>query len=180
MTEAVVIRSFWDVILPNADWFNPMILQELFLVPGACDTPAMKCLGLYATYTYTHSRITDLNFEGRENEKGLSLPGSPEHTANLSLYFDKCGFSARASFNYASAFIDEMGASSFYDRYYDAVKYMDLNVSYTFGRKTKITVYADCNNLLNQPLRYYQGSKDYTMQQEYYGVKLNGGVKVTF
>ncbi len=31
-----------------------------------------------------------------------------------------------------------------------------------------------------QPLRYYQGSKDYTMQQEYYGVKLNGGVKVTF
>lgn len=143
-------------------------------------TPAMKCLGLYATYTYTHSRITDFNFEGRENEKGLSLPGSPEHTANLSLYFDKCGFSARASFNYASAFIDEMGASSFYDRYYDAVKYMDLNVSYTFGRKTKITVYADCNNLLNQPLRYYQGSKDYTMQQEYYGVKLNGGVKVTF
>ena len=143
-------------------------------------TPAMKCLGLYATYTYTHSRITDFNFEGRENEKDLSLPGSPEHTANLSLYFDKCGFSARASFNYASAFIDEMGASSFYDRYYDAVKYLDLNVSYTFGRKTKITVYADCNNLLNQPLRYYQGSKDYTMQQEYYGVKLNGGVKVTF
>ena len=143
-------------------------------------TSAMKCLGLYATYTYTRSRITDFNFESRENEKGLSLPGSPEHTANLSLYFDKCGFAARASFNYASSFIDEMGASSFYDRYYDAVKYLDLNVSYTFGRKTKITVYADCNNLLNQPLRYYQGSKDYTMQQEYYGVKLNGGVKVTF
>lgn len=142
--------------------------------------PALKCLGLYATYTYTRSRVTDFNFEGRENEKGLSLPGSPEHTANLSLYFDKCGFSARASFNYASAFIDEMGASSFYDRYYDAVKYMDLNVSYTFGRKTKFTIYADCNNLLNQPLRYYQGSKEYTMQQEYYGVKINGGIKVTF
>lgn len=142
--------------------------------------PALKCLGLYATYTYTRSRVTDFNFEGRENEKGLSLPGSPEHTANLSLYFDKCGFSARASFNYASAFIDEMGASSFYDRYYDAVKYMDLNVSYTFGRKTKFTIYADCNNLFNEPLRYYQGSKEYTMQQEYYGVKINGGIKVTF
>lgn len=142
--------------------------------------PALKCLGLYATYTYTRSRVIDFNFEGRENEKGLSLPGSPEHTANLSLYFDKCGFSARASFNYASAFIDEMGASSFYDRYYDAVKYMDLNVSYTFGRKTKFTIYVDCNNLLNQPLRYYQGSKEYTMQQEYYGVKINGGIKVTF
>lgn len=143
-------------------------------------TPSLKCLGLYATYTYTHSRITDFNFEGRENEKGLTLPGSPEHTANLSLYFDKSGFTARASFNYASAFIDEMGTSTFYDRYYDAVKYMDLNLAYTFGQKTKITIFADCTNLLNQPLRYYQGSKDYTMQQEYYGMKFNGGVKVTF
>lgn len=143
-------------------------------------TPSMKCVGLYATYTYTHSRITDFNFEGRENEDGLSLPGSPEHTANLSLYFDKSGFSTRLSFNYASAFIDEMGASSFYDRYYDSVNYLDLNLSYTFGKRTKFTLFADCTNLLNQPLRYYQGSKDFTMQQEYYGVKLNGGIKVKF
>ena len=143
-------------------------------------TPALKCVGLYGTYTYTHSRVTDFNFAGREDEKGLSLPGSPEHTANLSLYFEKYGLTARLSFNYASAFIDEMGASKFYDRYYDDVKYMDFNVSYTFGHKTKFTVYADCTNLLNQPLRYYQGSKNLTMQQEYYGVKFNGGIKVTF
>lgn len=143
-------------------------------------TPALKCVGLYGTYTYTHSRVTDFNFAGREDEKGLSLPGSPEHTANLSLYFEKYGLTARLSFNYASAFIDEMGASKFYDRYYDDVKYMDFNVSYTFGHKTKFTVYADCTNLLNQPLRYYQGSKNMTMQQEYYGVKFNGGIKVTF
>lgn len=142
--------------------------------------PALRCVGLYGTYTYTHSRVTDFNFEGRENEKGLSLPGSPEHTANVSLYFEKFGLSARLSFNYASDFIDEMSASKFYDRYYDSVKYMDFNISYTFGKKTKFTIYADCTNLLNQPLRYYQGSKDLTMQQEYYGVKINGGIKVSF
>lgn len=143
-------------------------------------SPSLRCIGLYGTYTFTHSRVTDFNFEGRENEKGLSLPGSPEHTANLSVYFEKFGLSARLSFNYASAFIDEMGASKFYDRYYDEVKYLDFNVGYTFGRKTKITIFADLTNLLNQPLRYYQGSKGYTMQQEYYGVKLNGGIKVKF
>lgn len=142
--------------------------------------PTLKCLGFYGTYTYTHSRVTDFNFEGREHEKGLSLPGSPEHTANASLFFEKWGLNARLSYNYASAFIDEMGASAFYDRYYDAVNYLDLNLSYTLGRKTKITFYADCTNLLNQPLRYYQGSKDFTMQQEYYGVKFNAGVKVNF
>lgn len=143
-------------------------------------SPAWKCVGLYGTYTYTRSRVTDFNFEGRENEEGLSLPGSPEHTANLSLYFEKHGISARLSFNYASSFIDEMGQSKFYDRYYDAVKYMDFNIGYTFGKKTKITVYADCTNLLNQPLRYYQGTKEHTMQAEYYGVKVNGGIKLNF
>ena len=132
-------------------------------------------------HIYIHPfRVTDFNFEGRENEEGLSLPGSPEHTANLSLYFEKHGLSARLSFNYASSFIDEMGQSKFYDRYYDAVKYMDFNIGYTFGKKTKITVYADCTNLLNQPLRYYQGTKEHTMQAEYYGVKVNGGIKLNF
>lgn len=142
--------------------------------------PAMRCVGFYGTYTYTHSRVTDFNFEGRENEKGLSLPGSPAHSANASLFFEKWGLSARVSYNYASSFIDEMGATSFYDRYYDSVNYLDVNLAYTFGRKTKFTIFADCTNILNQPLRYYQGSKERTMQAEYYGVKFNAGLKVNF
>ena len=83
-----------------------------------------------------------------ENESGLSLPGSPEHTANASLYFEKGGLNVRLSYNFASDFIDEMGPSTFYDRYYDAVNYMDVNASYTFGKKVKMTFYAEANNLL--------------------------------
>ena len=41
-------------------------------------------------------------------------------------------------------------------------------------------MYADAKNLLNQPLRYYQGTKDRTMQMEYYGVKVQAGVKIAF
>lgn len=142
--------------------------------------PALKCIGFYGTYTYTHSRVEDFNFEGRENEEGLSMPGSPTHTANASLYFEKAGLNIRLSYNFASDFIDEMGESAFYDRYYDKVNYMDANASYTFGKKIKTTFYAEANNLLNQPLRYYQGTKDRTMQAEYYGVKVNAGVKINF
>ena len=143
-------------------------------------SPSLKCLGFYGTYTWSHSRITDFNFEGREKEKGLSLPGSPEHTANASIFFEKWGLNMRLSYNFASSFIDEMGVSTFYDRYYDSVNYLDLNVGYTIGKKVKFTVYADCTNLLNQPLRYYQGEKRYTMQQEYYGVKFDAGLKINF
>ncbi len=143
-------------------------------------SPALKCLGFYGTYTYVRSRVKEFHFEGREHEKGLSLPGSPAHTANLSLYFEKKGFNLRLSYNFASDFIDELGESAFYDRYYDRVSYLDLNAGYTFGRKFKTTFYAEANNLLNQPLRYYQGTRDRTMQAEYYGVRVNAGIKIAF
>lgn len=142
--------------------------------------PALKCIGFYGTYTYTHSKVNNFNFAGRENEKDLKLPGSPEHTANASLYFEKGGLNLRLSYNFASDFIDEMGESAFYDRYYDKVNYMDVNASYTFGKKLRTTFYAEANNLLNQPLRYYQGISERTMQSEHYGVKVNAGVKINF
>ncbi len=140
---------------------------------------ALRCLGFYGTYTYTHSNVTELNLAGRNDEK-MSLPGSPAHTSNASIYFDKWGLNIRLSYNHASSFIDELGTEAFYDRYYDAVDYMDVNASYTFGKKIKYTIYADCTNLLNQPLRYYQGTKERTMQQEYYGMQINAGFKVNF
>lgn len=142
--------------------------------------PALKCVGFYGTYTYTHSKVNNFNFTGRENEKDLKLPGSPEHTANASLYFEKGGLNVRLSYNFASDFIDEMGESAFYDRYYDKVNYMDVNASYTFGKKLRTTFYAEANNLLNQPLRYYQGISERTMQSEHYGVEVNAGVKINF
>lgn len=142
--------------------------------------PALKCVGFYGTYTYTHSKVNNFNFTGRENEKDLKLPGSPEHTANASLYFEKGGLNVRLSYNFASDFIDEMGESAFYDRFYDKVNYMDVNASYTFGKKLRTTFYAEANNLLNQPLRYYQGISERTMQSEHYGVKVNAGVKINF
>ena len=141
--------------------------------------PALKCVGFYGNYTYTHSKVRNFNFEGREHEN-LRMPGSPEHTANASLYFEKAGVNVRLSYNFAGDFIDEVGEDAFYDRYYDKVNYLDLNASYTFGKKYKATIYAEAHNLLNQPLRYYQGTPDRTMQAEYYGVRVNAGFKIKF
>ena len=141
--------------------------------------PALKCLGFYGNYTYTHSTTRNFNERlGIKDGDDVKVAGSPEHTANASLFFEKSGINVRLSYNFASAFIDEMSSSRALDRYYDKVNYLDLNASYTWGKKTKFTVYANANNLLNQPLRYYQGESKRTMQVEYYGVKVNAGIKV--
>ena len=93
--------------------------------------PALKCFGLYATYTYTHSSTSNYNQRlGVKEGDDVKMAGSPELTANASLYFEKSGFDARLSYNVASAFVDEMNTGSrALDRYYDRVNYLDLNAS---------------------------------------------------
>lgn len=43
---------------------------------------------------------------------------------------------------------------------------------------TTSMVYAEANNLLNQPLRYYQGISSRLMQAEYYNVRFQAGIKI--
>jgi hypothetical protein len=115
-----------------------------------------------------------------ENGEKIKMTGSPAHTANASFYYENKGLNVRVSYNFASEFVDEFGTVAALDRYYDKVNYLDVNASYTFGKRCKTTIYAEANNLLNQPLRYYQGTKDHTMQLEYYGIRANLGVKFQF
>lgn len=136
--------------------------------------PALKPLGVYLNYTLTTSKVTDFNFEGRENEN-IELPGSPNHTLNVSLAYENKKFSSRLSYNYASDFIDEVGGDVFSDRFYDQVNYLDFNLNYSINKNW--VVYINANNLLNQPLRYFQGSSERTMQSEFYNVRFDVGVK---
>lgn len=142
-------------------------------------SPALKCVGFYGNYTYTHSNIVRSAFGNKDEQ---ALPGSPEHMANASLYFDKAGLNIRLSYNFTSAFQDdeEYQEEKALRRYYDSVNYLDLNASYTWGKDIKYTFYVAATNLLNQPLRYYQGEKDRTMQVEYYGAKVQAGFKLNF
>lgn len=136
--------------------------------------PALSGLGIYFNYTFTTSEVTDFNFEGRENDE-LDLPGSPQHTLNASLAYEGKRFTSRVSLNYASDFIDEVGSETFADRYYDQAMYLDLNFSYS--ATDNLVIYANANNLLNQPLRYFQGISSRTMQAEFYNVRFDVGLK---
>ncbi len=145
--------------------------RNLDFLPGA-----LKGIGVYLNYTYIHSEVSNFRIEGREGED-LALPGTPENNFNASLSYEYKGFSFRASGNLASSFRDSegIGEESFYDRWYDNVFYLDINAFYSFGKYWK--VFIDAQNLTNQPLRYYQGVKDRTMQAEYYNMSFSVGVK---
>jgi TonB-dependent receptor len=145
--------------------------QQFVFLPGP-----LKGIGIYLNYTYTHSKVKDFEIEGREDE-ALPLPGTPQNTFNASLSYEYRNLQFRASLNMADAFRDSegIGESDFYDRWYDNVTYLDLNAAYTIKNRWK--VFMEANNLTNQPLRYFQGIDERTMQEEYYNVKLTAGIK---
>lgn len=145
--------------------------RQLDFLPGL-----LRQISFYSNYTYNKSEL-ELNLEGREGEKA-SMPGSPEHQMNISLGYDDDKINTRLSLNYSGDFIDEFGAEKFYDRYYDKSTHLDYNVSYKF--KKSYQCYLKVNNILNQPLRYYQGSSQYTMQEEYYNTTFKIGVRMSF
>ncbi|WP_200977809.1 TonB-dependent receptor [Echinicola sp. 20G] len=131
-----------------------------------------KGLGVYLNYTFTQSETTGI--EGRE-EDNLELPGTAKHMFNASLSYETKKLVLRASLNYAGDYLDELGGEAFEDRYYDEQMFLDVNASYAFTPKWRL--FFEGNNLTNQPLRYYQGIRSRTMQEEYYNARLNFGVK---
>jgi len=148
--------------------------RQLDFLPGF-----LKGLGIYANYTYTTSEAEGLNIEGREDEK-TALPGTANNMLNASLSYEWGPINMRLSLNYTTDYVDEFGESDFFDAYYDSQTFLDFNASYEIMKG--FYVFAEANNITNQPLRYYQGKgfKDRVMQAEYYNMRLNFGLKYNF
>ena len=108
----------------------------------------------------------------------VPLVGAIENMYNASLAYENKDFFIRASLNYAAEALDEVGGDPYEDRYYDEQLFVDLNATYRFS--DKISIFAEAKNLTNQPLRYYQGIRERTMQLEYYNYSWNVGLKFDF
>jgi len=144
--------------------------RQLDFLPGI-----LKGLGLYVNYTFTNSTTTGV--EGRESED-LVLPGTAKNMFNASLSFETEKLVLRLSLNYASDYLDELGDETFNDIFYDKQTFVDANASYAISNKWRI--FAEANNLTNQPLRYYQGIRSRTFQEEFYNSRFNIGIKFDF
>lgn len=152
--------------------FEIALQRQLDFLPGKF----LKGFGIYLNYTFTESVAKGItNTDGDERE-GLGLPGTAPHMFNASLSWENKRFSARVSLNHTADYLDELGGDSFEDRYYDKQTFLDANATYKITNKLR--VFAELNNLTNQPLRYYQGISARTAQMEYYRSRFNLGLKL--
>src|SRR5690554_595886 len=179
-SNPIPVGENWDFIQQrngenvNLYGFEVAAQRTLDFLPGKF----LQGFGVYLNYTFTESKADGITNEDGEEREGLGLPGTAPHMFNASLSWENERFSARVSLNFAADYLDELGGDAFEDRYYDKQTFLDANASYKITNNLRI--FAEANNLTNQPLRYYQGISSRTMQAEYYQVRFNLGVKFDF
>lgn len=155
----------------NVYGFEVAFQRQLDFIPGKF----FKGLGLFVNYTYTDSEAKGITNSDGDERTNVTLPGTAPHMFNSSLSWENKKISARVSLNYAADYLDELGGDEFEDRFYDRQLFVDANASYKLT--SRLRIFAEANNLTNQPLRYYQGISSRTMQVEYYQARFNLGLK---
>lgn len=171
----------WELLRPmngdNVDIFGFEVAFQRKL--DFFHSPFLKNFGVYLNYTYTDSKTKGIYNEDGEQRTDVKLPGTAPHMFNASLSWENNRLSARVSLNYTGSYIDEVGGSAFEDLYYDRQLFLDANASYRILPYMRI--FAEANNLTNQPLRYYQsGIRNRVAQMEYYKPTYNIGLKFDF
>ncbi|MBX3133024.1 MAG: TonB-dependent receptor [Gemmatimonadaceae bacterium] len=156
--------------------FEVAVQRQLDMLPGA-----LKWIGLYANYTFNDSKVEGLTVSGRDIS-GLPLLGTAQHSGNFSISYDPPKGSVRLAFNYQSESLDAgeggYNEEAFYDRWADRRLDVDLSANWMVAPNTRF--FLEANNLTNRPLRFYQGARGRLMQDEFYGYRLQTGVKFDF
>ena len=147
--------------------FELALQNQLSFLPGA-----LAGVGVYTNYTYTDSSAA---IPGHE---GARLPGQSKHVGNLAVSYERFGFSGRAAVTFHGSYIDQVGGAPLLDRYYDRASQLDVSLNQRITKNYR--VYVDALNLNNALLRYYQGVKARTLQEEHYRWWMNFGVRVDF
>ena len=133
---------------------------------------SLKHFGVQTNYTHMRS-VMELP-DGRK----ASIPRQADQLYNASLFFDNNEFAVRIAVNHKGEYIQEHGDSKKEDNFYGDNTSVDLSASYS--PNDQLMVYLEANNLTNEPLKYYQGSKGRPLQTEYYGARGSMGVKYSF
>ncbi len=106
------------------------------------------------------------------------MPGQAEKLANLSVGYERKGFSARLSMLYQGESLAVVGTRKELDGYTDELFRMDFVVQQKFGKGWR--VYLNLNNITNSADKSYLGDKRFPTAEEYFGMTADIGIKLSF
>ncbi len=149
--------------------------QKFAMLPGL-----FSGLGLDANITLVKSSFLEYDASVSADGKNHygSLPGTSNLTWNLSGFYEARGLELRLSTEYVSHSLFGLNGDPSLDTIQDNKLNLDFTSSYHVNRIW--SAYFNVKNLLNTPLRYYEGSTNRPIQREVYGQTYEFGVRAHF
>jgi TonB-dependent receptor len=132
--------------------------------------PVFSDFGIDANLTYVDSQVA--LFQGTNS----LLPGTSPWTGNVALYYEAHGLNLRVAGEYVGHNLFTVGGDSTTNVYEDKRFQVDFSSSYAITEN--ISAYFDVKNLNNEPLRFYEGSRNRPVQREFYLQTFEFGVKL--
>ncbi len=131
-----------------------------------------------------------ISFIGSQGETSpgvnTELPSQSDLIFNTGIFYKKYGFTIDVGGSFTGKQLSLVGDAALPGSlggpvpnvYYDDYFQIDAKIQYAFTKD--FTLYAEGDNLNNEPLRYFQGTSNLPIQNEYYGPTFDGGIDVTF
>ena len=141
-------------------------------VPLSMLSSGFDGFGLIASTSVTNSNIT-IQDPGSNIGSNLPLPGMSKNVSNLTVYYEKEGFSSRISQRRRSDFVGEItgfGAARTL-RYVKAESVLDAQFGYSFnqGSLRGLSLILQVNNLTNAAYETYSDTPDKQLDYAKYG-----------
>jgi TonB-dependent receptor len=149
--------------------------QKFTMLPGL-----LAGLGVDGNITWVDSRFKEYAaaVSGTGKDEFGSLPGTSHVTWNLAGFYEDRGLALRLSAEYVGQSLFGLNGDSSLDTHQDKKLNLDFTSSYQFTRTW--AGYFNVKNLLDTPLRYYEGTPSRPIQREIYGQTYEVGVRAKF
>ncbi|KUG26883.1 tonb-dependent receptor [hydrocarbon metagenome] len=147
------------VLNANFSWIKSETFYPLLVVGPRSPVPPFQ------------AQIIDSSRAGR-------MPGQSDFIANLSLGYEKGGFSGRISMVYQGNALQTVGSRSELDAFTD--EYVRWDISAQYELFNNLHLIANFNNIINQPEQSFLGIERFSTRQEYFGWTADFGIKYKF
>ncbi|WP_295128000.1 TonB-dependent receptor [uncultured Chitinophaga sp.] len=127
--------------------------QQFTFLPGF-----LNGFGIYTNYTYIQSELTTPT---ADTKRKIAMPEMRPHVGNVSLTYEKYGFSGRVSSYFFASYLAEVGDVAAFDTHEKGRMQLDFSASQQIGKHFKATL--NLSNLTTAKRSDYFGSEKYPL-----------------
>lgn len=116
----------------------------------------------------------------KDSSRAGKLPGQPDFVSSLTIGYERGGFSGRVSYSYQREILERVGRLPESDIVADAYGYWDLVINQQFKSLDSFVFFLNVNNFTRESESSFTGARQFTGENEVFGLTADVGVRYRF